>query len=302
MKRRRVLITGAGGFVGRALALGFADLGWRVIGLDRAFDPERDDPDLQRVTAELAHGVPHHVSDVELVVHAAWVTSETGTPGRTKADYLALNLRPLLAILEYTARSQASTFVLLSSSGVFAPGDAEDGLTDAHAATGTTPYGASKRAAELLVPAALDPDTAVHIVRLGYLFGPGEVARPSRTKVSLVARLLAAARAGLPLSVRSDDPRRDWTFTPDLAKALEILVDGPPAGGPVHVGSRHVVTDSAVASLIAEHVPGATTVPMPAPGPAKPPMVPSDIPALRDFQWTDLTVGLRALLAEEART
>ena len=34
MKRRQVLVTGAGGFVGRALALGFADLGWRVIGLD----------------------------------------------------------------------------------------------------------------------------------------------------------------------------------------------------------------------------------------------------------------------------
>ena len=38
MKQRRVLVTGAGGFVGRALSLGFADLGWQVIGLDRAFD------------------------------------------------------------------------------------------------------------------------------------------------------------------------------------------------------------------------------------------------------------------------
>ena len=36
MKPRRVLVTGAGGFVGNALALGFARLDWEVIGLVRS--------------------------------------------------------------------------------------------------------------------------------------------------------------------------------------------------------------------------------------------------------------------------
>jgi nucleoside-diphosphate-sugar epimerase len=148
----------------------------------------------------------------------------------------------------------------------------------------------------------LDPRTAVHVVRLGYLFGPGEVARPSRSQVSLVAGWLTAARKGQPLAVRSDDPKRDWTCTTDLAPALERVVDGPSTGHPVHLGSPHVYRDSALATLIASQTPGTEVVTVPATGRVKPPMVPSDIPPLRGFGWTDPTAGVRALLAEEVAT
>ena len=106
MTPRRVLITGAGGFVGRSLALGFADLGWRVIGLDRAFDAGSANQDIRQVAAELAEGVPQEVPEVDLVVHAAWVTTDAETLGMTPAGSVALNLRPLLAVLEYTARTR----------------------------------------------------------------------------------------------------------------------------------------------------------------------------------------------------
>lgn len=307
MTPRRVLITGAGGFVGRALALGFADLGWRVIGLDRGFDTEWENQDIRQVAAELAEGVPQEILEVDLVVHAAWVTTDAETLGMTSAGSIALNFRPLLAILEYTARTRPAAFVFLSSSGVFAPGDATEGLTDADHPTGTSAYAAAKRVGELLVSAALeqgtaelDQDTAVHVVRLGHLYGPDEVVRPSRLGVSLVARWLAAARDGKLLEVRSDDPPRDWTFTSDLAAALERIVAGPSARHPIHLGSRHVCTDSAFADLIVSQIPGAEPVSVPAAGQVKPPMVPSDIPALRGFGWTDPAAGLRVLLSREA--
>ena len=313
MTPRRVLITGAGGFAGRSLALGFADLGWRVIGLDRVFEEGSGSHGIRQIAAELAEGVPQEVPEVDLVVHAAWVTTDAETLGITPAASVTLNLRPLLAVLEYAARTRPAAFVFLSSSGVFAPGDGTEGLTDADDPTGTSPYAAAKRAGELLVPAALGMDTAalgqgtaelpqgtaVHVVRLGYLFGPDELARPSRLGVSLVARWLAAARDGQPLEVRSDDPRRDWTFAPDLASALEGVVAGPSAGHPVHLGSPHVCTDSAFANLITSQVPGAEPVTVPATRPVKPPMIPSDMPALRGFGWTDPAAGLRVLLSGE---
>ena len=313
MTRRRVLVTGAGGFVGRALVRGFADLDWRVVGVDRAFDAPAERDGIRRLTAELAQGVPGEVAEVDLVVHAAWVTTSPETLGISAAEHAALNLRPLLAVLEHAARARPGAFVFLSSSGVFSPGDATDGLTDGDHPTGTSPYAAAKRAGELLVsalPSARRGDraaavpraarTAVHVVRLGYLYGPDEVSRPSRQEVSLVAGWVAAARSGRPLAVRSDDPARDWTFTPDLAPALERLVDGPPAGRPVHLGSPHVRRDSALAQLIAAEIPGAETVTVPAAERAKPPMIPSDIPSLRDFAWTDPRSGVRALLAGAA--
>lgn len=296
MKQRRVLITGAGGFVGSALALGFADLGWKIVGLDRSFDAGWENDAILRVTAELAQGVPKDVPGVDLVVHAAWMSTDAEMLGITPEGYVALNLRPLHGVLEYAERTRPAAFVFVSSSGVFAPDDATEGLTDARESTGASPYAVAKRAAESLVSASLNRGTAVHVVRLGYLFGPGEAARPSRLGVSLVAGWLAAARDGEPLVVRSDDPKRDWTFTGDLAAALERLVDEPPAGHPVHLGSPHVCTDSAFAALIATHFPGVETVTSPAAGPVKPPMVPSDISALYGFDWTDPPGGIEALL------
>jgi len=285
MKRRQVLVTGAGGFVGRAVALGFADLGWGVIGLDRTFDESWERDGMRSSTAELSEGVPSDVPDVDLVVHSAWVTTDPAMLGVTTAEYIALNTRPLLTMLEYARCTSPAAFVFLSSSGVFTATDATEGLKDTYSPTGTSPYAAAKRAGEALALSALDSQTEVHVVRLGYLFGPDEIARPSRVGVSLV--------------VRSYDPLREWTFTSDLAVALEQVVDGPSAGHPVHLGSTHVSRDSAFAALIASELPGTELVTVPAEGPVKPPMVPSDIPALRDFAWTDLTTGLRALLAAE---
>jgi nucleoside-diphosphate-sugar epimerase len=295
MIRRRALVTGAGGFVGRALASGFAELGWEVTGLDRAYGAG-EERGVERVVADLeTGGVPAAVGAVDLVVHAAWITTDPQALGVTAAEHVAQNVQPLLAVLEYAARAHPADFVFLSSSGVFAPGDASGGLTDADRPTETSPYAAAKRAGELLVPAALGPDTAAHVVRLGYLFGPGEVARPSRLGLSLVAAWRAAARDGRPLEVRSDDPERDWTFAPDLAPALARLLEGPAADRPVHLGSPHVVRDGDLADLVAALHPGVERVTVPATGRVKPPMAPSDLPALRGFAWTDPASGLRTL-------
>ncbi len=142
--------------------------------------------------------------------------------------------------------------------------------------------------------------TTPHVARLGYLYGPGEVARPSRPRVSPVARWLDAAGGGLALEVRSDDPRREWTYAPDLAAARARVVDGPAAGRPIHVGSPHVSRDSEVAALVAAAFPGTEIVTVPAVGRSKAPMIPSDVPGLSDFTWTGTPAGVRSLVAARA--
>ncbi|NNM31500.1 MAG: SDR family oxidoreductase, partial [Gemmatimonadetes bacterium] len=237
----------------------------------------------------------------DVVIHGAWVTSDPAMLGIHPAEYVAQNLRSLAAILEYAGRTRPHAFVFLSSSGVFSAHDGAGELNDGIQPTGTSPYAAAKRAAELLLPSALPPPTAVHVVRLGYLFGPGERARASRATVSLVGRLLEAARNGRPLVVPSDNPRRDWTFSQDLAPALDRLLTEAPRDHPAHLCSPHVRRDREWADLIASSVPDADLVPAAVPArPAKAPMVASDLPALGGFEWTTPEAGLELLLEAEA--
>jgi nucleoside-diphosphate-sugar epimerase len=159
------------------------------------------------------------------------------------------------------------------------------------------PYAAAKRAGELLVPAALAGICPAHVVRLGYLYGPGETARPTRTNLSLVRRWCDAAGRGEALTVPADDPRRDWTWAPDLARALVRLASAAPANRALHLTSGHILSDGQVARLIAR-ANGRTIVRMGPAVAAKPPAIPSAIPALEGFRWTAPEDGLAALMAE----
>jgi len=296
-----VLITGAGGFVGSALAEGFAALGWRVTAVDRDFDDATRGrlAGCQLVTAELGDTMPDDLPAVPRVIHAAAITTDPAELHWTPTAHVAANLRPLLAMLEYAARTRPAAFVFLSSSGVFAAGDGHGVLTDADQPTACSPYAAAKRAGELLTVAALAGVAAAHVVRLGYLYGPHEAARPSRARPSLVAHWLAAARDGRPLRVAAADPTRDWTFTPDLAPALARVMAHRPAERPLHLCGPHMVNDSAMAARIAALVPGAVCAVEPATRPTKPPMQPSDLSHLGDLRWTTPDAALAQLVAAE---
>lgn len=293
-------MTGAGGFVGSALVEGFLALGWRATGVDFAFDTATRErlAGSRLVTADLATAEGTDLPAAEVIVHAAAVTTDAAALGWTPAAHIAANVRPLLAMLEHAARTRPQAFVFISSSGVFAPEDGTDGLRETDVPTGRSPYAVAKRAGELLTLNALD-GIAAHVVRLGYLYGPHEAARPSRVRTSPVARWFEAARRGEPLIVPANDPARDWTFAPDLASVLARLAVASPAPGPVHLCSPLVATDSVMAAQVAALVPGARVVPGPALAGIKPPMSPSDVSHLGPLAWTDPVTALARLAAVE---
>jgi len=313
MRPAQVLITGADGFVGRALVHGFVQLGWQVIALDLEPSdplstaepgvPTQNSVNLQAerlvrwVRADLSAGVPDNLPRADLVIHAAWVTTSPEQLGVSDLAYMRLNLDPLEAVVRHAAECRPDAFVFLSSSGVFQHGDATHSLLDSHTPSATHPYAVAKRAAEQLVPTALNKHTRVHVVRLGYLFGPDECLRPSRRALSPVAEWIAAARAGEPLVVRTDNPQRDWTYTPDLVPALVRLVDGGTLPGPMHLTSGHVCRDQTLAAEVAAAAGGVPIVSIRPSAPLKPPMAPSQVAALEGFSWTEPRVGLGHLLA-----
>lgn len=296
----RVLITGAGGFVGGNLSTGFAAFGWQVTAVDVSFDAGVADrlQGCDLVSVDLATAALPDLPRADLIIHAAALTTEPEALGITPAEHLARNTQPLLSILRYAAVHPPAAFVFLSSSGVFNGTEGCPDLTDSCLPTGLAPYSAAKRAGELLAASALADLCPVHLLRLGYIYGPDEVARASRMRVSVVAGMIAAARAGQALPLRSDDPRRDWTFAPDLAPAIAALVAQPAADHPLHFGSGHILHDSALAAVIARHFGTLRLSRLAATG-AKPPMVASTMPALSDFRWTPPEEGIAALCRQQ---
>ena len=228
MTRSSILITGAGGFVGSHLAEGFRDLGYDVTALDAMFDPSarRRLEGVALREVQLGAAALDDCPKADVVVHAAALTSSPGELGLSAPAHIQANLDAMLVSLDWASRIGARSFVFVSSSGVFAADDASELLLESVSPSGSGAYALAKRAGELIAAGAASPTLSVLVVRLGYLYGPFEAARSSRTNVSLIRTWLDDARAGRRLSVQTPFVRRDWTYVRDLPRALDALLVG----------------------------------------------------------------------------
>ena len=287
---RRVLITGAGGFVGAHLAEGFVALGDAVTAFDRSVDvPTRRR--LKGATlceAALTTAALEPLGGFDLVIHGAAITTAPDEFGVTALEHIRRNTELLLASLEHAVTTGAKDFVFLSSSGVFAPGVA-DVLVETTPALARIPYAVAKRAGEVIIEGA-DRLRAI-AVRLGPVYGPHEQSRATRRQVSVVRRWLLAAHDGAPIVVASPDTERDWTFAPDLARAIDaLLAQTPPVAGVVHLAAPGSIRDAELARLIAGQ---GEIVVAPDHLPPRRPMRSTRLDLAALIDWTPLAAGLK---------
>ncbi|GAA0505202.1 NAD-dependent epimerase/dehydratase family protein [Pigmentiphaga daeguensis] len=173
--KMRVLILGAGGFVGRRIVLSFKDSGWAepVAAIRGA----RADSGVETVTchATYAESLARACAGVDAVVN--------GVAGSPQA--MIATARALQAV--QASRSAPLHIVHFSSMAVY--GDALGDVTENHPLAQLAPasYGGAKLAAE----AALAETDRVCILRPGCIYGRGSPQWSVR-----IARLLAARRLG----------------------------------------------------------------------------------------------------------
>lgn len=301
---RTVLVTGAGGFVGSQIALDLARAGFDVVATDQTFDAltKARLANLRRIEAPLTKALPD-IAGLHpfAVVHGAAITAGPASLGISAAAHLRLNMDMLTLCLDWARSEGASRFVFLSSTGVFAPEDGDHSLTEQSPASARGPYSAAKKAGEIVTQGAAEDGFATISLRLGNLFGPHEAPRPTRPFVGLLARMVAGGQAGV-IPVENPGARRDWTWLPDIGRAIAALLDDfPSPDTPVlHCGNTHAISDLDLAHAIVAHFPRARIAVEDGSARSKAPMGRAVTSALTAFDWTPLPKALAEMLAERA--
>lgn len=202
-----ILVTGAAGFLGRAVMEQLASLGLAATGLTR-----RALPAMQQVADYT------DTPAAEVIIHLAEESDRAlvNQDGDSYADKSASVVRTLV--------SRADR-VIYASSGMVYGDDSDAPFTTTMRVIGTDTYSRSKIRNETI---ALDAGGTA--LRLSNLFGRG---MSDRNVVSDIARQIGALG---PLRVRDDTPIRDFLCVRDAANAI-ALVAAAQCPGVLNIGS-----------------------------------------------------------------
>jgi nucleoside-diphosphate-sugar epimerase len=220
--RRRVLITGATGFVGGHLAERLSAEGWEVRALVR---PSSDTAHLRRLGAGLVTGsladreiIADAARDVDVVYHLAAVTGL-----RAETDFERANVEGTRAVVEAVRAARPRRLVYLSSYAACGPSRPDRHRTLEDPPAPLTAYGRSKLAGEEIVD-TLDGAVQTLTLRAPAVYGPGDHA---------LLPYFRLVRAGIAPVPTGGERRFQLLFVEDLARALASAADAPSGTYPV---------------------------------------------------------------------
>ena len=225
---RTVLVTGASGMLGGAVAARLVADGWDVRTLQRrpsGIVGARDE--LGSVTDPEA--VARAVAGVEAVVHLAAKVDIVGP----EHEYRAVNVEGTRTLLDAARTAGVTRTVFVSSPSVAHTGASlvGAGAGPAEPSRARGPYARTKAAAEQLALAADQPGFRVLAVRPHVVWGPGDT--------QLIGRIVDRARAGRLPILGSGAPLIDTTYVDNAVDALVAALVAPADS----YGQAYVVTN-----------------------------------------------------------
>jgi UDP-N-acetyl-alpha-D-quinovosamine dehydrogenase len=244
---RRVLVTGAAGFIGRIVCDDLLAHGFTVRGMTRS--GRTMDSRIEQIHADITgrRSLDSAFADVGAVVHlAARVHVMRETAADPTAEFQRVNVQGTAALLEAAARCQVERFIFASSVKAVADESAAP-LTRESTPRPSDPYGSSKLAAEAIVREA---SRAHHIqattIRLPLVYGPGMGGN--------MLRLFDLLDRGMPIpaGIRNS---RSLVYAGNVAFAIRSLLtmEVPPVGE-YFLSDGCDVSTSALMQLIARQL------------------------------------------------
>jgi UDP-glucose 4-epimerase len=222
----KVLVTGGAGFIGTNLCRALAESGNTVVALDDLSTGSKDN--LRGIDVELVEGtildpatLDSVMHDVDAVVHLAARPSVPRSIADPVATHL-VNATGTVEVLEAARRATKSVHVIVaSSSSVYGANPILPKREDL-ATMPTSPYGASKLAAEAYALAyQISFGLPVLALRFFNVFGPFQTA--GHPYAAVVPAFASAALAGGPIVVEGDGHQtRDFT---DVGTVAAVIAD-----------------------------------------------------------------------------
>jgi UDP-glucose 4-epimerase len=208
-----VLITGAGGFVGRHLAPVLARDGWIVRPVVRHPSPDSDDVVIKSIGPDTDWSAA--LQGVDAVVHLAAHVHRPRNERETGL-YRAVNTEGTLNLARCADGAGIRQFVFVST--ILVHGRSSDGrapFSERDVLTPEGPYGMSKAAAEVgLEDLARGSDMRITVIRPPLVYGSGAKGNFST--------LLRAVRRGIPLPFASIDNRRAFLSVDNLVSFISM--------------------------------------------------------------------------------
>jgi NAD dependent epimerase/dehydratase len=255
----RILITGAGGFIGSHVTELLLQEGYHVRALAR-YNGRGDIGHLRHLSQDLRAGLEVRLGDVtdpflmrdlvagcDIVLHLAALI---GIPYSYVApsSYLAANAGGTLNVLEACRQARTPRVIVTSTSEVYGTA-LYTPIDEEHPLQGQSPYSASKIAADKIAEAYYRSfDLPVVTLRPFNTYGPRQSAR------AVIPTVLAQALKGAKeIQLGNLAPQRDLTFVTDTARAFVLAATASGLEGEtIHFGQGSAVSVRELAELCLE--------------------------------------------------
>jgi NAD dependent epimerase/dehydratase len=259
LKNKRVLVTGADGFIGSHLVEMLVQRGSTVRAfvmynsmnswgwLDHVPAETREQLDVVAGDIRDSERVQQAVNGCDVVMHLAALISIPYSYVSARS-YVDTNISGTLNVMEAARNAKVSRVVHTSTSEVYGSAQFVP-ITEEHPLQGQSPYSASKIAADqLALSFHTSFGTPVSVIRPFNTYGPRQSARAVIPTI-----ILQIANGCKSLKLGALHPTRDFNYIEDTVSGFIAVAESDASVGEViNIGSSHEVSIGDTARLIAE--------------------------------------------------